>query len=68
VPSITDGETHNISDWRAVGQHFGMTVTEAVAIVEPFFCFDLPPLAPFPLDRQWIYALNELVNQVNYNR
>jgi hypothetical protein len=42
-------------------------VTWAVAVARYFFCFGLPPLAPLPLDCQWIYVSKKLVNQVNCN-
>jgi hypothetical protein len=50
--SIVDGQTHDIWDWRALGQQFGVTVTQVVAIAQSSFCFALSPLAPLPLDRQ----------------
>jgi hypothetical protein len=30
-----------------------------------YFCFGLPPLASLPLDCEWIYTSNRLLNQVN---
>jgi hypothetical protein len=47
--SIIDGQTHNIDYWRALGQDFGLAVTQAVAIAQFFFCFSLLPLAPCSL-------------------
>jgi hypothetical protein len=44
--SITDGRTHDIKDWGAVGQYFEVIITQAVAIAQFFFCFSLPILAP----------------------
>jgi hypothetical protein len=31
---IVDGQTHNIEDWSAIGQHFGVIVTQTVAIAQ----------------------------------
>jgi hypothetical protein len=65
--STVDGETRHISDWRALGQHFRISVTRAVALAKPVFCFGLPPVLFLPLRRQCISASNNLMNQVNCN-
>jgi hypothetical protein len=51
----------------ALGQQFGVTLTQAVAVARSLFCFGLPSPTSLPLDYQWIYASSKFVNQVNCN-
>jgi hypothetical protein len=65
--SIAKGQAQNIQDWRELHRRFGVTVTKDVQTTQSFFCFGLQPDDPFPLDRQWIYAINKLANQINHD-
>jgi hypothetical protein len=42
-------------------------VTKEIGATHDVFCDGLEPHNPFPLDRQWIYATNKLVNQINHH-
>jgi hypothetical protein len=48
--SIVDGKTHNMWDWMALEQQFGVTVTQAITIAWSFFWLSPVPLDPVPLD------------------
>jgi hypothetical protein len=64
--AIATGQTQNIhQDWRVLSQRFGITLTSDIDVAQSFFCDNLRPGDPFPLDRQWICATNKLVNEMN---
>jgi hypothetical protein len=65
--SIVDGQTRDIWDSKALGQYFGMIVTQDVAIAQFLFCFSLPPIAPLAVGRQWMHASKKLLDQVICN-
>jgi hypothetical protein len=60
------GGTDVAQDWRELKKQFGVTVIHDVEIARPFFCADLQPHDPFPLDSPWTYATTKLVNQINH--
>jgi hypothetical protein len=61
--SIADGQTPNIEDWRTVGQHFGATVTQTVAIAQFFFYFSLSPIVPYSFDS--LSSVNSCLEQTH---
>jgi hypothetical protein len=65
--SIAKGQTRNIQDWTELETQFRVTVTQNIETAQSFFSLALEPHDPFPLDRQWICAINKLVNQVNHD-
>jgi hypothetical protein len=42
-------------------------ITKEISAAHDFFCDELEPRDPFPLDRRWICASNKLVNQINHH-
>jgi hypothetical protein len=66
LPPIAKGQSHGIRDRRELRKAFGVTVAKDVEVAEAFFCSGIKPCDPFPLDRQWICASNELLNEVNH--
>jgi hypothetical protein len=63
--SVTKGKTNEIQDWRELQRRFHVFVTKEISIVYDIFCDGLEPHDHFPLGRQWIYATNKFVNQIN---
>jgi hypothetical protein len=59
-------QTHEIQDWRELQRCFHVFVTKDIGAAHDFFCDGLEPRDPFPLDHQWIYATNKLVNQPSF--
>jgi hypothetical protein len=65
--SVAKGKTNEIQDWRELQRRFHVFVTKEISTAHDFFCDGLESHDPFPLDRQWIYATNKLVNQINHH-
>jgi hypothetical protein len=42
--SIVDDQAHDISYWMALGQRFGVAVSQGVPIAQYFFCIGCRPL------------------------
>jgi hypothetical protein len=61
---VTKGRTAGTWKWENL-QRLGVTLTEDPAAALDFFLDGVPPRADFPLDRQWISAMNKLANEVN---
>jgi hypothetical protein len=61
---IARGETDGVPDWPGL-ERLGVTVTSNLDDALRFFCDEVVAAAPFPLDRQWIAATNELANEIN---
>jgi hypothetical protein len=66
--SIAKGQSHEIQDWRELRREFGATITKDVEAARAFFCSGVNPCDRFPLDRQWIWATNKLVDEVNHEK
>jgi hypothetical protein len=64
---VTRGEAHDIQNWREFHKRFGVTVTQHTDAAQDFFCDRIQLHHVVPLDRQWIYATNKLVNRVKHN-
>jgi hypothetical protein len=64
--SIEKRQKHEIRDLRELRKAFGVTVIEDIEVAQAFFCSGVRPRDPFPLNRQWISAINKLVNAVNH--
>jgi hypothetical protein len=64
---VAKGKTNEIQDWRERQRRFHVLVTKEINAAYDFFCDELEPHDPFPLDRQWICAINKLVNQINHH-
>jgi hypothetical protein len=64
---VAKGKTNEIQDWRELQRRFRVFVTKEINATHDFFCAGLEPHSPFLLDRQWICATNELVNQINHH-
>jgi hypothetical protein len=65
--SVAKGKTNEIQDGREFQRRFHVFVTREICAAHDLFCDGLEPQDPFPLDRQWIYATNKLVNQINHH-
>jgi hypothetical protein len=48
--SIAKGQSHDIHDWRELGNRFQVTVTQDIQIARNLFCSSVHPHNPFPLD------------------
>jgi hypothetical protein len=65
--SVAKGKTNEIQDWRELQRRFHGFVTKEISAAHDFFCDELEPRDPFPLDCQWICATNKFMNQVNHH-
>jgi hypothetical protein len=64
---VAKGKTNEIHDWKELQRRFHVFVTKEISVAHDFFCGGLEPHDPFPFDRQWICATNQLVNQINHH-
>jgi hypothetical protein len=62
---VAKGLTDPALTWGYLHDHFGVTITTDIDEAQVFFCADLEPHEPFPLDYQWICPTNKLANQAN---
>jgi hypothetical protein len=63
--SVVKGRICEIQNWRELRRYFCVFVTKDMDTVHDFFCDRLEPHDP--LDLQWIFATNTLVNQINHH-
>jgi hypothetical protein len=64
LDALVRGEEDSLPTWAELVQ-FGVRVTDDPEVAFQFFCNEVGPPEPFPLDRQWIAPTNRLANEIN---
>jgi hypothetical protein len=65
--ALARGQRDGLPDWLGL-RRFGATVVDDLEEALTFFCAGVNGIQPFPLDRQWIAAINTLADDINVRR
>jgi hypothetical protein len=64
---LAKGDVKEGLTWGDLAERFRVVVTDNPERAADFFCDDVAPNDPFPLDRLWISSVNRLTSEINHS-